>query len=130
MTSDAFFCPRSEENGGGPNSPFKPPFNGEAHWRDDGTCSFCGSMNPDAFMSRLEAGDVTLEPTDKDYKVYVIGAGRGGRGKFYFQHLSDAQRTRFVELLNAKKIGLEYPGHFYVTPFFCRPLDPSEKACL
>lgn len=42
--------------------------------------------------------------------------------KFYFQHLTDAERDRFVELLNAKKINLEAPGYFYRLPFFCVPL--------
>lgn len=40
--------------------------------------------------------------------------------KFYFQHLSEDGRARFVTLLNAKKINLGYPGHFYRLPFFCK----------
>lgn len=42
--------------------------------------------------------------------------------KFYFQHLSDDEKKRFIELLNAQKINIGYPGHFYVLPFFCRRL--------
>jgi len=38
--------------------------------------------------------------------------------KFYFQHLSPEQQKRFIELLNARKIKLGMPGHFYVLPFF------------
>lgn len=168
------FCPRAIENGGGPDSPFKAPFNGEMAWGDDQTCSYCGSLHPDALMAALEAGTVTLTPTDKSYKVYVDGmlnpragllrivavsnakdspgpgyvqfsevehgdvARRGGwrsisvgdwvlvdiegptrHAKFYFQHLSDAQRKRFVELYNEKRLRLSAPGHFYVLPFFC-----------
>jgi hypothetical protein len=83
-------------------------------WRANGTCSFCGSMHPDEFMRRAEAGE-EIDPTDKDYKAYV-----GARAKFYFQHLSGAQQQRFIELLNAGTIKLGYPGHFYVRPFFVR----------
>lgn len=86
---------------------------GEDTWRADNTCSYCGSMNPDVFMQKAEAG-VELGPTDKDYKVYVDGMN----GKFYFQHLSEEQMKKFVELLNAKTLKIGYPGHFYTTPFF------------
>jgi hypothetical protein len=118
---------------------------------DDGTCFYCGSLAADTFMARLEASDVELGPTDKDYKVYVHNDGGqpfkqtygetyeepatcGHEGhvekkfrwhcrdmaqaKFYFDHLSEAQRVRFVELLNQKKLKIGYPGHFYRRPFF------------
>jgi hypothetical protein len=117
-------------------------------WREDDSCSYCGSLNPATFMARIEAGDVILGPTDKNYKVYVQNAGGASFGmtyrqcpkdaactgpddcthwttepregtKFYFQHLSVDQRKRFVELLNEKKLRLDYPGHFYRLPFFC-----------
>lgn len=104
-----------------PQGPFKFPANDS--WRNDNTCGFCGSLNPEWLMGRLEAGDVQLTPTDKDYKVYVENAGgetfsTHGAAKFYFEHLSVEQRKRFVELLQAKKIKLDVPGHFYVLPFF------------
>lgn len=41
--------------------------------------------------------------------------------KFYYQHLSDAQRDEFVELVNSGRIRFGYPGHLYVLPFFARP---------
>jgi len=31
--ADKEYCPRALENGGGPDSTFKPPFNGEMTWR-------------------------------------------------------------------------------------------------
>lgn len=119
---------------------------------DDGTCDFCGSLDADVFMARVEAGDVTLIPTDKNYKVYVHN--RGGAAfkqshrtdqpskpgeimkdpadqthwtwetverqecKFYFEHLSEEQKKRFVQLLNEKKLHLGEPGYFYRLPFF------------
>lgn len=115
--ADTFFCPRAVENGGGPDSPFRPPFNGEASWREDGTCSYCGSISPDALFKAIDAGEEII-PTDKSYKAYV---GEGHR-KFYFQHLSEAEKVRFVEYLNARRINIGYPGHFYIRPYFvCFP---------
>lgn len=122
--SDVQYCPRAVMEGrGGPNSPFNPPFNGEMVWRTDHTCSWCGSLSGDALMARLEAGDVSLTPTDKNYKVYVNNAGGEAFTmscpKFYFQHFTRDQQTRFIELYNAGKIKMGVPGHFYVTPYFC-----------
>lgn len=127
---------------------------------DDGTCDYCGSLMPDVFMASVEAGDVVLVPTDKNYKVYVMNNGgepfkRSHRidepskpgeimkdprdqtkwiwttreiqeTKFYFEHLSEAQRRRFIELLNEKKLFFDYPGRFYRLPFFCS-FDKSAK---
>jgi hypothetical protein len=143
-----------------------------SHWREDGTCSYCGSISPELLFAAIEAGH-TIEPTDKNYKIYVdlpdLRAGepyvscaitfdidaervarekwvpadpeqlkRDGWGssdykwmqvwprpatrhaKFYFDHLSEDEQTRFVELLNAKKLNLAYPGHFYRLPFFVK----------
>lgn len=42
----------------------------ESGWREDGTCSYCGSIAPDALFSAIASG-YTLGPTDKRYKVYV-----------------------------------------------------------
>lgn len=141
-------------------------------WRDDNTCSYCGSMHPDDFMKLVEAGE-KLVPTDKNYKVYVMvpnekvgerkiiggesGQPFGADGKprvpdltpeeieanfyrrdiwgteesykqekFYFQHLNNDQKIKFVELLNAKKIQIGYPGFFYQTPFFITYAKPSD----
>jgi hypothetical protein len=139
-------CPRRHEG----------PFNlsKEDSYDVDDTCSYCGSLNPDVLMSRIEAGDVEVGPTDKDYKIYLKNDGgpkftmRYRKGcdmskpgskctgpddcthwtseprddsKFYFQHLSEAQMRRFVDLYNEKKIKMGYPGYFYANPFFMRP---------
>lgn len=58
-----------------PNSPFVNSGPGLDTYRSDGTCSYCGSMNENTFMERLENEDVELGPTDKNYKVYVNNAG-------------------------------------------------------
>lgn len=118
----AFTCPRRVEDGrASDNSPFHLDGPMKDVWHQRGghrACSYCGSMNADEFMARLEAGDVRLTPTDKRYKVYVEGAGLNG-AKFYFQHMSREQQDRFIALYNEKRMRLAYPGHFYVLPFFC-----------
>lgn len=130
-------CPRAAENGS----------TGIACWQSDESCSYCGSLNPDYLMSRIEAGTVQLGPTDKNYKVYVTNDGgeafkqtyRGpdcpggddpnkwvwtmrelGMVKFYFQHFTEEQKKRFVQLMNEKKLKIQEPGHFYRLPFFCQ----------
>jgi hypothetical protein len=146
-------------------------------WREDRSCSYCGSIHPDDFFAAIEAGS-ELGPTDKDYKVYIdrpnplagklrivssannkpdygewifltaenfaevtngfdpkdmIHAERWcmehwvqigkhadiNQDKFYFYHLSDDQKKKFVVMLNDKKIKIAYPGYFYVLPYFC-----------
>jgi len=122
------------------------------HWRADGTCSYCGSLNPVTLLARLRAGDVELSPTDKSYKVYVRNMGgqpfkRSYRNcspsicplgpdacthwvtesveqaKFYFQHFDATQQHEFIALYNTGKVKIGYPGYFYVRPFFCSPAD-------
>lgn len=105
------------------DSPFKLAGPDRDHWRTDGdgTCSYCGSLNPTVFMNLAEGGELIV-PTDKSYKAY---AGRARR-KFYFQHLDEAQRRRFVELLNGGQLQIAYPGRFYALPFFVtRTVEPS-----
>lgn len=140
---DNHCCPRGAESGR----------EGNAVWSDDETCTYCGSLHPDLFMERLEAGNVILGPTDKNYKVYVKpkddalkfqqsfrdeNSPKGDdptkwvwttresdHAKFYFQHLSEQQKQRFVELLNEKKLNIDYPGHFYRRPFFITIVPPT-----
>lgn len=57
---------------------------------------------------------------DPNQYLWVQLAPRGTRreDKFYFEHLSVEQRKRFCDLLNEKKLALNYPGYFYTLPFF------------
>ncbi len=123
---------------------------------EDDSCDYCGSLFGEVFMARLEAGDVVLGPTDKNYKCYVHNHGGAPfrqthrtdkpsvpgeilkdpmdmtlwtwavretpDAKFYFEHLSESQRQRFIELLNARKLKIGDPGHFYRLPFFVQVL--------
>jgi len=97
------------------------------------TCSYCGSVHPDAFMEKVREGWV-VGPTDKSYKAYLgkpaepYPEGHDMYGyphdhdvaKFYYQHLSAEQREEFIALYNDKRMVVGYPGHFYSTPYFCR----------
>jgi len=156
-SSEVVFCPRAIENGAGPDSPFKGPFSGEMTWQEnDGSCSYCGSVNPDVLMERIEAGTVEVGPTDKSYKIYLQNINGEEfkqsyrdcpsnsdctgpddcthwvtrdhpQAKFYFQHLSKEQITRFIELLNEKKIKIGYPGYFYRLPYFCEKVEEEPQ---
>lgn len=83
-------------------------------WREDGTCTYCGSLNPAEFFKAIISG-IEIGPTDKNYKCYVAGGK-----KFYFQHLTKPQQEEFIRLLNAKQINIGYPSYFYALPYFCK----------
>lgn len=87
------------------------------HWRDDDTCSFCGSLKPSKFFELVEQGAV-VGPTDKSYKAYVSGpmVHVHGAGKVYFQHFTEGDCQRFVDLYNAHTMHVS--GDFYRLPFF------------
>jgi hypothetical protein len=84
-------------------------------WRHDGTCSYCGSITPEALFEEIGKGSL-LSPTDKNYKVYV-----GDHKKFCFYHLNSEQQSMFVDLMNAGKLNMSQGG-FYVLPFFMVPM--------
>jgi len=44
----------------------------------------------------------------------------GPRHKFYFQHFSQEDRQRFIELHNNGKIDYGYPGYLYSRPYFTK----------
>lgn len=137
-------CPRRAENPMSANM-----FPGPDVIREDGTCSYCGSLDANIFMTRLEARDIEIGPTDKSYKAYLRNRGgapllqtyracppdsgctgpkacthwttrESDQGKLYFQHLSEDQQRRFIELYNERHLHIGQPGHFYTTPFFCQ----------
>lgn len=75
-------------------------------------CSYCGSGHPEDFFKAIEEGK-KVTPTDKNYKVYTEGYV-----KYYFQHFTGENKKKLIDLLNAKKVAFDYPGHFYVLPYF------------
>lgn len=58
-------CPRQTQE-----ATIRAQLDHEAHWREDGTCSYCGSIREDAFFEAIAAGE-QLSPTDKNYKAYI-----------------------------------------------------------
>jgi len=105
------------------DSPFRMSGEGLDHYREDGSCSFCGSVSQEAFLAFVEAGG-EVGPTDKDYKAYLHGDNAPG-SKFYFYHLDEAGQRRFIDLYNENKVRLGYPGYFYALPFFCSRRQPA-----
>ena len=101
---------------GTPNEKFKD------YYRSDKqgymVCSYCGSVHPDQFMVWLE-DHMPPAPTKKDYKVYVDHP-KFGYVKFYFAHLSHAQREDFLTLWRSQHFKLTGSGKFHVMPFFIR----------
>lgn len=73
-------------------------------WRDDGSCSYCGSISVPEAMRRLRTPGCKFSGTDKTtYKAYIeTPDGReAGAGKFYFRHLracAEAELAEFDEL--------------------------------
>ena len=59
-----FACPRRSEG--------VPAFmkNDLDYWRDDDTCSYCGSLSPEKFFAAVVDG-VEVGPTDKPYQAYL-----------------------------------------------------------
>ena len=94
-------------------------------WRDDDTCSFCGSLHPARFLEFAIEG-MELVPTDKSYKVYVRPGNRPQQ-KFYFQHPSLAERRIFIGLLNGGTLCFASPGGFYVLPFFAQSAQKGKE---
>ena len=170
MAEVEFKCPRRSESHFGSSVQFARDNDYDP---SDDTCRYCGSLSADTFISRLEAGDVTLGSTDKNYKVYVKNSGgaqfkqsyrdcpkdkemTGAAGnkyfisscdqgpdacdhwvtrdtdstKFYFQHLSQDQRTLFIKLLNEDKIKFSGGFRFYVLPFFIQLKSEGESSAI
>ncbi|BCG50253.1 hypothetical protein [Ralstonia phage RP13] len=88
------------------------------HWREDGTCSYCGSISGEKALELIKNG-ATVTPTDKNYKMY-INDGNGSDIKFYFHHFTPTQCQEFCDLMRDHKMKIMYPGYFYTLPFFIR----------
>ena len=105
-------------------------FTGESGFDKGGkVCQHCGSLHPDIFMQRIEEGTILLGATDKNYKVYTHPAKDTPAPesiKFYFQHLSDEQKARFVGHMNARTLKFRGSG-FYRLPFFVRDITEEKK---
>lgn len=108
-----FHCPRRDDfaSWGGYSPHFDEEREGTDTWREDGTCSYCGSVTPEKFFEYVDQGN--YEGTDKGYKVYVDY--HGSFGKFYFQHLTMDQRINVLALIVEGKL-----GKLYTLPYFIK----------
>lgn len=88
----------------------------ESDLAKDGSCLFCGSISPSELFTLVLSG-VSLIPTDNSYEVSI---NDGDRRKFFFEHFSNSDIDRFIELYNNRTIQLTHPGYFYVLPFFMK----------
>lgn len=111
-------------------SPFK---HGNPEWRDDNTCSHCGGLRPSILLKALRENRVSLEPTDKNYKVYFKGERLSSgcpANKCYFNHFSESQAIELVLMWRQGKIRFEQPGTFYSGLCFADYKDAIDKALL
>ncbi|WP_291378898.1 hypothetical protein [Demequina sp.] len=122
---ERFHCPRRAEVGALPGGVFwtrKSDKPADSYAERHGLigqqrgCTYCGSLPPDDFMRLVRDGAV-LSATHKNYKVYVTAPVRA---KFYFQHLSEAQRREFFELYTAHHLQFEEGVGFSPLPFFIK----------
>lgn len=90
------------------------------YWRDDRTCSFCGSLEPDYALSIILDG-AFIGTTDKNYKMY-LAYKNNHHMKVYFQHFSTAHQMKFINMMNDKAHPLKFEQGFgfYTLPFFVR----------
>lgn len=58
-------CPRQHQE-----ATMSSQLSHKSHWREDRTCSYCGSISPEYLFESIKQG-CTLGPTDKNYKIYV-----------------------------------------------------------
>lgn len=82
-----------------------------------------GGLTQESVIQAILDG-ATIDPTDKDYKIYV--KHEFGYDKAYFDKWDQEHKTKFISLFNEGKIKLGYPGYFYVLPFFTQS-TPREQ---
>jgi hypothetical protein len=110
------------------------PFPGPDHWqkfKSNGNriCSYCGSLHPEDMFALVHASAtadegadyrsvVEIEPSDKNYKVYISQPGvrnaHDGGIKFYMQHLprkadgsldiTEEQNAEYSKAIHASKV--------------------------
>lgn len=76
-----------------------------------------------ACTDHAENLDATVE---REWQEMPAAAGHGEAiAKFYFQHLSQQQQERFIELINDGSMRIGTPGHFYSLPFFIKMVEAT-----
>jgi hypothetical protein len=63
---------------------------------------------------------------EQEWQQMPAARGHGQTvAKFYYQHLSPDQGSRFVDMVNDGTLRIGLPGYFYVLPFFMTRQDPA-----
>lgn len=96
------------------NDPFSYRFE-EPHWREDGTCSYCGSITPEEAIRLLKIEGTHYSGSDWKYswphKFYIDNKDANPRAiKFYNTHLQDATDEVIAEFcqLSEKYFGITW----------------------
>lgn len=100
--TEKHLCPRRSEIGQRGNRDGAAP---DTWTRSRGAarCSYCGSLHPDTFMEWAATGG-RLDPSTKNYKVYIASPDGQDSAKFYWPHLSDEQKGAFIALFNERRL--------------------------
>ena len=102
---------------------------------EDGRCTFCGSIQPDALFEAI-VNDAEIYSANKNNKVFIrfveFDPDTGLRKAvdepeeiFQFEHFVVEERERFVQLLNAGDIRFGYPGYLLTQPYFVQKVNGS-----
>lgn len=122
-------CGRRVESGMDVLSPLRHSGPNLDHWKKfksngDRVCSYCGSLHPDDFWRLVKAAAeapiesteaVSIDPSDKGYKVYVRQPGvqnaHDGGIKFYTPHLigpvTSEQQALYQEAVRRSRVRFE-----------------------
>lgn len=127
--AEKFICPRRRESALSTYSHGVPR---EDEWKARGEfhfCSWCGSLAPRELIDLIRAQAAEIEPTDKNYKMYVRAPGLAF-GKFYTPHFElDHKRygDEFLDLYMNRKIKFGFPGGFYRAIYLPRTDEMDER---
>lgn len=119
---------------------------------DTDQCTFCHSMNPDTLIDLLAR--TSLDPADRvlagqgpelDVRVWIVPTGTDYRAgvriertredgstetikrHIMFHHMTDDQRSVFIDLMNDRRIRIWYPSYFYLMPYFMTVSEPGPE---
>lgn len=97
-------CGRRGENGmDSETSPFVGAGSNRDHWRNNNTCSYCGSLRPSEVINLIkEKGFSVIERSDKSYKWY-INSHANGHAKYYRAHDTKEFIEEYNELVRIKR---------------------------
>jgi hypothetical protein len=87
----------------------------KAEWLNNFTASETSAVAEQSGKTPEQVKGELTESYDRDH---AGPESCSQEAKFYFQHLSAEQRDEFIELHNARRMRIGYPGRLYTLPFF------------